>query len=81
MTDSDNRYGDTPLGKSVEEVEQEGGNLESPPAADGELWNNDQVALPAIANANASAVPAVINPSLNPENEGTGTREGEESTG
>lgn len=79
MTDSDNRYGDTPLGKSVEEVEQEGGNLEPSPAADGELWNNDQVALPAIANA--SAIPAVINPSLNSENEGTGTREGEDSTG
>ncbi|BDP41231.1 hypothetical protein DAETH_12000 [Deinococcus aetherius] len=67
MTDSENRYGDTPLGRSVEEVEREGGNLENPPAADGELWQGDEIALPAVANANTSAVPAVLDPDVTPD--------------
>lgn len=75
MTDSDNRYGDTPLGRSVEEVEREGGNLENPPAQDAELWNNDEIALPAISNANTSAVPAVLDPDLTPDGTVPGDRD------
>lgn len=71
MTDSENRYGDTPLGRSVEEVEQEGGNLENPPATDD---GDNKVALPAVANANASAVPAVLDPEGLREEEGNGGR-------
>lgn len=72
MTDPDNRYGDAPLGRSVEEVEQEGGNLVNPPGP-GEDRGDDEVALPSVANANASAVPAVLDP--------TGMREAEGETG
>lgn len=82
MTDNENRYGDTPLGRSVEEVEQESGNVESSPAESGELWNNDEVALPAVANSNMSAVPAVLDPDVTPDGMGPGNRrDGEESTG
>ncbi|WP_102127820.1 hypothetical protein [Deinococcus planocerae] len=77
MTDSENRYGDTPLGRSVEEVEQEGGNLKNPPATSGELWDNDQIALPAVANANTTAVPAVLDPDITPD----GTVPGERDSG
>lgn len=77
MTDSQNRYGDTPLGRSVEEVEQEGGNLENPPGAGENPRGDDgdtKVALPVVANANASAVPAVLDPEGLREEEGNGGR-------
>lgn len=76
MTDDrhNNRYGDTPLGKSVEEVEQESGNLENP-AAEGERVQGEAGALPAIVNSNTSAVPAVLNPEGLHE-EGSGADDG-----
>lgn len=67
MTDNSNRYGDAPLGKSVEEVEQESGNLINPPV-EGEAMRAGQDAadmiVPAIPTGIASgtgmagAVPA-----------------------
>ncbi|WP_019588676.1 hypothetical protein [Deinococcus apachensis] len=76
MTDPDNRYGDTPLGRSVEEVEQEGGNLENSPVTGEDLRGGEgdhKVALPSVANANASVVPAVLDPEGMREEEGGGT--------
>ncbi|MFC4637592.1 hypothetical protein [Deinococcus hohokamensis] len=59
MTDSSNRYGDRPLGKSVEEVEREGGNLTNPPVP-GELRRDDDApVVPAVIGGNASGVPGV----------------------
>lgn len=57
-----NRYGDAPLGRSVEEVEQESGNLENSPVQGEETGPDEITALPATANANTSAVPAVLYP-------------------
>jgi len=62
MTDDRNRYGDAPLGRSVEEVEQESGNLENSPVEGEQRRSHDEAAVPAIANSNTSAVPAVLNP-------------------
>lgn len=57
---TDNKYGDQPLGKSVEEVEAEAGN----PKAPGEVVRaeEDAAVIPAIVNANTSGTPgAVVN--------------------
>ncbi|WP_084050840.1 hypothetical protein [Deinococcus hopiensis] len=42
MSDTDHRYGDAPLGKSVEEIEREGGNLVNSPVP-GENRGDDGV--------------------------------------
>lgn len=51
MSDSDHRYGDAPLGKSVEEIEREGGNLVNSPVP-GENRHED------------GALPVVIPPAV-----------------
>lgn len=56
-----NRYGDAPLGKSVEEVEQDSSNRVNSPV-EGEQVQGEAGALPAIVNGNASSVPAIVNP-------------------
>ncbi|THF84890.1 hypothetical protein E7T09_19855 [Deinococcus sp. KSM4-11] len=63
MTDTSNRYGSEPLGKSVEEVEQESGNVVNPPVA-GEAVRraeDETLVVPAIVNGNTTGVPALIN--------------------
>lgn len=61
MTDNSNRYGDAPLGKSVEEIEQESGNLVNPPAG-GEAVRDDMdaagLAVPVIPTGVASGMGA-----------------------
>ncbi|MBZ9714025.1 hypothetical protein [Deinococcus multiflagellatus] len=81
----DNRYGDAPLGKSVEEIEQEGGNLINDPRP-GEARRDDDLAgvVPAVVNGTTSAVPAVVRPGALVEG-GSGaddgrTREGRDSS-
>ena len=60
MTDNSNRYGNEPLGKSVEEVEQESGNLINSPV-EGEVQRaGEDTFVPVIANANATGVPGAI---------------------
>ncbi|WP_019588677.1 hypothetical protein [Deinococcus apachensis] len=44
MTDSDNRYGDAPLGRSVEEVEQDGGNRVNSPVPGEQVRDDDMLA-------------------------------------
>ncbi|WP_414656817.1 hypothetical protein ACINK0_11765 [Deinococcus sp. VB343] len=61
-----NRYGDEPLGKSVEQVERESGNLVNSPV-EGEVMREREVTealvVPAIPNANQTGTPAVmVNP-------------------
>lgn len=57
-----NRYGDEPLGKSVEEIERESGNLVNSPV-EGETMRQRETAealvVPAIPNANQTGTPAV----------------------
>lgn len=62
MTGSDNRYGDAPLGKSVEEIQQESGNRVNSPVEGEQIRDQDAAALPAIVNGNGSSIPAVVNP-------------------
>lgn len=64
MTDSPNRYGDAPLGKSVEEIEQDAGNRvnDSTPGEDARRDTDGAAVLPAVANGTTSGVPAVLNP-------------------
>lgn len=59
---TDNRYGDAPLGRSVEEIEQESGNLDNSPVQGEEVRSNEPGLVPAVANGNTSGVPALINP-------------------
>lgn len=59
---SENRYGDAPLGKSVEQIEHESANRVNSPV-EGEVRRADETAvLPAVVNSNTTAVPAVLNP-------------------
>lgn len=59
---TDNRYGSKPLGKSVEEVQEESGNRVNSPV-EGEVVRAEQDKLiPAIVNGNATGTHAVINP-------------------
>lgn len=64
MTDNSNRYGNEPLGRSVEEVEQESGNLANSPV-EGEQVRRDQdtaLVVPAVVNGNATGIPAAVTP-------------------
>lgn len=61
-----NRYGDEPLGKSVEQVQRESGNLVNSPV-EGEVRREQEDAemlvVPAVPNANQTGTPAVaVNP-------------------
>ncbi|WP_027460952.1 hypothetical protein [Deinococcus murrayi] len=59
---TDNRYGDAPLGRSVEEIEQESGNLINSSRPGEVVREDDAAAFPAIVNSNQSASPAIVNP-------------------
>jgi hypothetical protein len=72
---TDNGYGDAPLGKSVEEVQEEGGNRENSPVQGEETGPDEITALPATANANTSAAPAVLYPA-HMEERGNGPDDG-----
>ncbi|THF68194.1 hypothetical protein E7T06_17420 [Deinococcus sp. Arct2-2] len=60
MTDNSNRYGNEPLGKSVEEVEQDAGNVVNSSVEGEQRHDNDETFVPAIANGNATGVPAIV---------------------
>lgn len=60
MTDSENRYGDAPLGKSVEEVEGDAGNLVNSPVPGENLGDDGAAFVPAIPASNASNVIGVV---------------------
>lgn len=60
MTDNSNRYGNEPLGKSVEEVEQDAGNRVNSPVEGEQRRDNDETFVPAIANGNVSSVPGIV---------------------
>ncbi|ANE43778.1 hypothetical protein [Deinococcus puniceus] len=60
MTDNSNRYGNEPLGKSVEEIEQDAGNRVNSAVEGEERRDNDETFVPAIANGNASSVPGIV---------------------
>ena len=60
MTDNSNRYGNEPLGKSVEEIEQDAGNRVKSPVEGEARRDNDETFVPAIANGNASGVPGIV---------------------
>lgn len=64
MTDNSNRYGSEPLGKSVEEVESESGNLENSPVSGEAVRDaeNEASVVPALVNGNATGIPAVVRP-------------------
>ncbi|GGM13081.1 hypothetical protein [Deinococcus aerophilus] len=64
MTDSSNRYGNDPLGKSVEEVENDSGNRVNS-SVEGERVRHDHdgaAVLPTVVNGTTSGVvPAILN--------------------
>ncbi|KQQ99424.1 hypothetical protein [Deinococcus sp. Leaf326] len=60
MTDNSNRYGNEPLGKSVEEVEQESSNVVNSPVEGEARRAGEETFVPVIANANATGVPGAI---------------------
>lgn len=64
MTDSPNRYGSEPLGKSVEEVEAaEGNRVNSPVPGEQVRRDQEEVAMiPAVPNSNTSTNPGVVTP-------------------
>ncbi|UBV42050.1 hypothetical protein LAJ19_10440 [Deinococcus taeanensis] len=76
---TDNRYGDTPLGKSVEEIEQEGGNLVND-ARQGEAVRRDEApVVPAVSTLQGSGVIAALRPGDLIER-GSGAEDGTAST-
>ncbi|CAM4452400.1 hypothetical protein [Deinococcus marmoris] len=63
MTDSSDRYGSEPLGKSVEEVESEAGNRVNPSVPGEQVRHDEEVAMiPAVSNSNINTNPGVIVP-------------------
>lgn len=60
MTDSSNRYGSQPLGKSVEEIEREGSNLENSPVQGEERRRDDGLVVPAVVGGITSGAPAAV---------------------
>ncbi len=64
MTDSDNRYGDAPLGRSVEEVEQDNTNRVNPPVPGEQVRDDGMLAgvpVPPVLSgpAGTAMIPAV----------------------
>ena len=60
---TENRYGDAPLGKSVEEVQDETGNRVNSPMEGEVVRDGAQKVVPAVVNSNTSGTPvAVVNP-------------------
>ena len=62
MTDSSGRYGDKPLGKSVEEVEAQEGNRVNSPVPGEAVRQDEPVIVPAVSNSNLSTNPGVLSP-------------------
>jgi hypothetical protein len=64
MTDSSDRYGSQPLGKSVEEVESEAGNRVNPAVPGEQIRHDEEVVamIPAVSNSNINTNPGVIEP-------------------
>ncbi|GGM42780.1 hypothetical protein GCM10008956_18980 [Deinococcus arenae] len=59
---TDNRYGDAPLGKSVEEIEQESGNVVNSPV-EGEARRAEEApVVPALVTGTGSGVIAAVRP-------------------
>ncbi len=66
MTDSSDRYGSKPLGKSVEEIEAGESNRVNP-SVPGEQVRHDQeevAMIPAVSNSNTSTNPGVVAPGV-----------------
>ncbi len=59
---TDNKYGNTPLGKSVEQIEDESANRVNSPVEGEVRRQGDSAVISAVVNGNASGVPAVVNP-------------------
>lgn len=55
-----NRYGNEPLGKSVEEVEAESSNTVNSPVEGEVMRARQDTVVPAVVNANTSGTPAVV---------------------
>lgn len=75
MPDEAARYGDQPLGKSVEEVERESGESSTRPTDDemARHAGDTPIEVPAIVNSNASSVPAVLTPGALTDTRGADT--------
>lgn len=59
---TDNKYGNKPLGKSVEEVESESANTVNSPVPGEQRRAEEAAVIPAVVTGNAGGTPAVINP-------------------
>ncbi len=75
-----NRYGSEPLGKSVEEVESESGNLVNSPVEGEQIRQADTAGIPAVIPSNGAGVPAIVNPGALIE-PGSGAYDGTANTG
>ena len=79
MTDNSNRYGSEPLGKSVEEIESESGNLVNSPV-EGEQRREESLGAglpPVIAtNANTTVMGGIVNPASLTDDLGSGADDG-----
>lgn len=58
---TDNKYGDQPLGKSVEEIESESGNTVNSPVPGEQRRADEAIIIPAIVPGTAGGTPAVVN--------------------
>lgn len=73
MTNGDHRYGDEPLGKSVEEIEQEGGNRVNSPVPGEQVRDGDvPLIVPPVLSgpAGTAMIPAVHDGTLVTERQG-----------
>ncbi|NTY00404.1 hypothetical protein [Deinococcus sp. JMULE3] len=59
---TDNRYGDAPLGKSVEEIQQESGNVVNSPATGEARRAEEAPVVPALVTGTGSGVIAAVRP-------------------
>lgn len=59
---TDNKYGNEPLGKSVEEIESESANTINSPVPGEQRRAEEATVIPAVVTGNAGGIPAVINP-------------------
>lgn len=64
MTDSSDRYGSKPLGRSAEEIESEAGNRVNSPVPGEQIRHDEETVavVPAVSNSNTSTTPGVIAP-------------------
>ncbi len=64
MTDSPDRYGSKPLGKSVEAIEGEEGNRVNSPVPGEQVRHEEETVavIPAVSKSNTSTNPGVVSP-------------------